>query len=174
MTPTSEKRRGEGEKRRPRLTGAGRSLTAEQHRRTREARAVELAQDYVEVIDDLIAQHGEARVVDIARALGVTHVTVTRTVVRLKKQGLVQTERYRSIFLSPAGKALARRVRKRHATVLEFLLALGVSESIARIDAEGIEHHVSEQTVQAFAKYCKTTTSGKGVRVQSRRGDRHA
>ena len=40
--------------------------SAEQHRRTRQARAGELAQDYVEVIDDLIAECGEARVVDIA------------------------------------------------------------------------------------------------------------
>lgn len=139
----------------------GRSVSAEQHRRARAARAGELAQDYVEVIDDLIKERGEARVVDIAKALGVTHVTVTRTIVRLQKQGLVQTERYRSIFLSPEGALLAQRVRKRHAIVLDLLCALGVPEAIARVDAEGIEHHVSEETVRAFSRFCARNRRGK-------------
>ena len=137
-------------------TGSLARTTAEQHRRTRQARAGEVAQDYVEVIDDLIKEFGEARVVDIAKRLGVTHVTVTRTVSRLQKQGLVRTQRYRSIFLSEEGKQLARRVRKRHAVVLQFLLALGIDEDTARVDAEGIEHHVSEETVRAFTRFCRT------------------
>jgi len=157
--------------RRPRKTGSedGRKRTkkgnlvrsqAEQlaspepHRRTREARAEELAEDYVEVIDDLIAEHGEARVVDIAERLGVTHVTVTRTVSRLQKQGLVRSERYRSIFLSQSGTKLASRVRRRHQIVLSFLKALGVDEATARIDAEGIEHYVSDRTLRAFLRFC--------------------
>jgi len=141
--------------------------TAEQHRRTRQARAGELAQDYVEVIADLIRELGEARVVDIAKRLGVTHVTVTRTVSRLQKQGLVRTQRYRSIFLSEEGLRLARRVRKRHAVVLRFLLALGIDEDTARVDAEGIEHHVSEETVRAFTRFCRAR--GRRSRSSSRR-----
>ena len=123
-------------------------MSPESHRKTRLARAEELAEDYVEVIDDLIALHGEARVVAIAERLGVTHVTVTRTVARLQKQGLVTSERYRSIFLSESGRRLAARVRRRHALVLSFLEALGVDRATARIDAEGIEHHVSEATLR--------------------------
>jgi DtxR family manganese transport transcriptional regulator len=142
--------------------------SAEQHRRTRQARAGELAQDYVEVIDDLIAECGEARVVDIAKRLGVTHVTVTRTVSRLQKQGLVRAERYRSIFLSDEGKKLAMWVRRRHKVVLEFLLALGIDEQIARVDAEGIEHHVSDATVRAFTRFCERKR-GAAKRVRSSR-----
>jgi DtxR family manganese transport transcriptional regulator len=74
---------------------------------------------------------------------------------RLQKQGLVCTQRYRSIFLSTEGKQLALRVRKRHAVVLQFLLALGIDEETARVDAEGIEHHVSEDTVRAFTRFCR-------------------
>lgn len=133
---------------------ASTSVSSESHRKARIARAEELAEDYVEVIDDLITALGEARVVDIAQRLGVTHVTVTRTVARLQKQGLVRSERYRSIFLSKAGSQLATRVRRRHALVLSFLRALGIDEETARIDAEGIEHHVSERTLRAFKKFC--------------------
>ena len=57
-------------------------------RRTRE-HAQEIAQDYVEFIAELIAATGEARVIDLARRLGVTHVTVARTIQRLQREGLV-------------------------------------------------------------------------------------
>jgi DtxR family manganese transport transcriptional regulator len=133
---------------------ASENVSSEPHQKARIARAEELAEDYVEVIDDLITATGEARVVDIAERLGVTHVTVTRTVARLQKQGLVRSEKYRSVFLSESGKRLALRVRRRHALVLSFLRALGIDEETARIDAEGIEHHVSERTLRAFRKFC--------------------
>lgn len=152
------------------------NASPESHRKARIARAEELAEDYVEVIDDLITALGEARVVDIAERLAVTHVTVTRTVARLQKQGLVRSEKYRSIFLSESGKRLALRVRRRHALVLAFLQALGIDEETARIDAEGIEHHVSERTLRAFKKFCEMTFTdtqrahlGLGGKARSRR-----
>jgi DtxR family manganese transport transcriptional regulator len=41
----------------------------------------------------------------------------------------------------------------RHETVLKFLLSLGVSPETAEIDAEGIEHHVSAETLQAMSQH---------------------
>lgn len=121
-------------------------------RQTRQEHAQELAQDYVEIIADLIRSTGEARVSDLARRLGVTHVTVGRTVRRLQRDGLVLTQPYRSIFLTDSGRRLADESRRRHAIVLEFLVSLGVPEAIARSDAEGIEHHVSKETLAAFSR----------------------
>jgi DtxR family manganese transport transcriptional regulator len=47
--------------------------------------------------------------------------------------------------------------------VLQFLLALGIDEETARVDAEGIEHHVSDETVRAFTRFCrKGKTSIRG------------
>src|SRR6476620_5609202 len=94
--------------------------------RARRDRAQELAQDYVELIAELIDRTGEARAVDLARRLGVTHVTVNRAVQRLRRGGLVTTEPYRSIFLTPAGRRLARETRERHDLVVSMLTALGV------------------------------------------------
>jgi DtxR family manganese transport transcriptional regulator len=34
-----------------------------------------------------------------------------------------------------------------------LLRALGVSEPVAHADAEGIEHHVSRETLAAFERY---------------------
>jgi DtxR family manganese transport transcriptional regulator len=120
--------------------------------RVREAHAKELAEDYVEAIDDLIRERGEARVVDLAHHFGVSHVTVSRALGRLQRDGLVQTQPYRPVHLTPSGRQLAASSRQRHQIVLAFLLWLGISPRAAEIDAEGVEHHVSLPTLQLFAQ----------------------
>lgn len=121
--------------------------------RTREDHSRENAEDYVELIDAITREKGKTRAVDLARRLGISHVTVTKTVQRLAREGLVASEPYRSIFLTDEGKKLAEKARKRHELVHRFLAALGVPASQAEIDAEGIEHHVSEQTLEAMRRY---------------------
>jgi len=126
---------------------------AEVHRQTRRAHSREIAEDYCELIAQLTAGEGEARVTDLARRLGVSHVTVVRTVARLARDGLVTNRPYRSIFLTEAGRALADHSRRRHETVLRFLMALGVSRAAAEFDAEGIEHHVCKETLTALERF---------------------
>ncbi|HEY5893465.1 MAG TPA: manganese-binding transcriptional regulator MntR [Chthoniobacterales bacterium] len=121
-------------------------------RRTRVEHSQETAQDYVELIASLIEQTGEARIVDIARHLGVTHVTVARTIQRLQRDGFVTTQPYRSIFLTDTGRKLAEESRRRHEIVVAFLRSLGIPDAVAQSDAEGIEHHVSKETLAAFQK----------------------
>jgi DtxR family manganese transport transcriptional regulator len=125
---------------------------AENFRQTRRARKSEIAEDYVELIADLIDTSGEARAVDIARRLGVSHATVIKTIGRLQRDGLVATKPYRAVFLTEEGRRLASWSRQRHELVLKFLLAIGVSEETAHADAEGIEHHVSPETLAAFER----------------------
>jgi DtxR family manganese transport transcriptional regulator len=131
------------------------SQQAENLRRSRRDRALETAQDYVEAIADLSVSLGEARVTDLARRLGVTHVTVNRTLSRLRRAGFVNTKPYRAIFLTGAGLKLAEETKERHETVTAFLRSLGISEKIAELDAEGIEHHVSPETLAAFERLLK-------------------
>lgn len=128
------------------------SSQAEGFRTTREAHAREITEDYVEAIAELTESIGEARVTDLAIRLGVTHVTVNRTVARLQETGYVTTQPYRAIFLTATGKKLAAESKLRHETVVRFLRSLGVPESIAQLDAEGIEHHVSPETLAAFKR----------------------
>ena len=143
--------------------------TAAIQRHTRRAHAQERAQDYVEAIADLMAEHGEARATDIARSLGVTHVTVIRTVQRLQREGLVKTLPYRSIFLTPAGRALAARAKDRHQTVVAFLELLGVPRTDAMADAEGIEHHVGPATLAAMNKFLAAERPRRRAGKQSTR-----
>lgn len=129
-------------------------------RRTRQEHTQETAQDYVELIAEMIARTGEARVTDLARSLGVTHVTVARTIQRLQRDGLVTSLPYRSIFLTEAGRLLSEESRRRHEIVVAFLLSLGVPEGVARSDAEGIEHHVSQEALAAFLRHLDAGPTG--------------
>lgn len=113
----------------------------------------ETAEDYVEAIAQISAQSGICRVIDLARTFAVSSVTVNRTLARLKRDGWIDVEPYGPVMLTEAGRQLAERCRLRHETVLNFLLSLGISPETAEIDAEGIEHHVSPETLQAMAKH---------------------
>ena len=119
----------------------------------RKAHQSETAEDYVELIADLIEATGEARVGDLSKRIGVSHTTVNKIIIRLKKEGLVISQPYRSLFLSEDGKALAEKCKQRHIIVLNFLKAIGVRKKTAELDAEGIEHHVSEETLCAFQAF---------------------
>ena len=128
---------------------------AENFRRSRRDHSLETAQDYAEAIADLTSAQGEARVVDLARRLGVTHVTVNRTLARLQRAGYVNTRPYRAIFLTDVGRKLAAESKQRHQTVVAFLHSLGIPKKTAELDAEGIEHHVSPETLRAFERRLK-------------------
>lgn len=121
-------------------------------RHTREARRTEVTEDYVELIADLIDNGGEARAVDIAERLGVSHATVVKTITRLQQSGLVTSRPYRAIFLTDNGRKIADQSRQRHEIVVDFLRAIGVSDETAHTDAEGMEHHCSSETLAAFER----------------------
>ncbi len=124
-------------------------------RQVREAHRRELIDDYVELISDLIREVGEVRQVDMAARLGVSQPTVAKMLKRLATVGLIQQIPWRGVFLTPEGEKLAQMSRERHQIVENFFLALGISAETARIDAEGVEHHVSEETLAAFSKFCE-------------------
>ncbi|MCM2292096.1 manganese-binding transcriptional regulator MntR [Allorhizobium sp. BGMRC 0089] len=121
-------------------------------RQTRQSQRLALVEDYVELIADLIAEGREARQVDIAQRMGVAQPTVAKMLARLTEQGLISRKPYRGVFLTEAGERLAQESRERHETVENFLKMLGVDERTARIDAEGIEHYVSAETLDAFRR----------------------
>ena len=113
----------------------------------------ETAEDYVELIAELIAERGEARATDVAKRLGVSNPTVNKTLKRLSDEGLIEQEPYRAIFLTVAGKRMAADGQRKHRIVEDFLMAIGISAETARIDSEGIEHHVSAESLAAMAKF---------------------
>ncbi len=129
-------------------------------RRIRADHQTELAEDYVELIADLVEERGEARGTDIAERLGVSNATVVKTLRRLQDEQLIRQEPYRAVFLTDAGRRMADDSRRRHTIVESFLIALGVKPDIARIDAEGLEHHVSADTLDAMECFLRNCGAG--------------
>jgi len=124
----------------------------------REAHKSEATEDYVELIDDLIRVCGEARLVEVANRMGVTQPTASKTLARLQRDGFIESEPYRSIFLTMRGKALAEESRNKHQIVFDFLVSIGVSKETAKRDSEGMEHHVSEETLNTFKKMIRKSS----------------
>ena len=119
----------------------------------RAAHQMETIEDYVELIADLIDATQEARLSDIAARLGVSCPTVSKMLDRLRADGYVDSQRYRAIFLTDKGRALAEKCRKRHQIIYDFLVRLGVDPTTAAMDTEGIEHHISAKTLEIFARF---------------------
>ncbi|NLN27256.1 MAG: transcriptional regulator MntR [Firmicutes bacterium] len=111
------------------------------------------AEDYLERIYALIQEKGYARVSDIAEALQVSPSTVTRMVQKLDEQDLLTYEKYRGLSLTEEGERVGRAIHKRHKALEAFLSLLGIRdrETIEQ-DIEGIEHHLSPNTLHRLTQ----------------------
>ena len=108
-------------------------------------------EDHIEIIYSLIDQKGYARVSDIAEALSVLPSSVTKMVQKLDKDGYLIYERYRGLVLTPQGQKLGKRLVKRHDLLEQFLRLIGVDEERIYNDVEGIEHHLSWNSINRIA-----------------------
>ena len=124
-------------------------------KKVRNAHKTENTEDYLELIEGLIELKGEARIVDIAEKLDIAQATTNKTIIRLHKQGYIEKEPYRSIFLTQKGKVIANKSKKKHIIVFNFLKKLGLDNKTASADSEGIEHHVSDKTLLRMEKFNK-------------------
>lgn len=113
------------------------------------------AEDYLERIHELIEEKGYARVVDIASTLEVKQASVTSMVQKLGELGYVKYEKYRGLLLTDKGREVARRIQKRHETLSRFFSLLGLDPKTQQADIEGIEHHLSPETVECLADLAK-------------------
>jgi Mn-dependent DtxR family transcriptional regulator len=104
-------------------------------------------EDYLEVVYGLIQQKGYARSADIAELLNVRTPSVTSMLQRLDRMGLIVYERYRGLTLTERGERMAKFSQQKHVTLIKFLKILGIEEHTAKLDAEGIEHHVHRTTI---------------------------
>jgi Mn-dependent DtxR family transcriptional regulator len=108
-------------------------------------------EDHIEIIYSLIEQKGYARVSDIAESLSVLPSSVTKMVQKLDKDGYLIYERYRGLVLTPQGQKLGKRLVKRHDLLEQFLRLIGVDEERIYEDVEGIEHHLSWNSINRIA-----------------------
>jgi Mn-dependent DtxR family transcriptional regulator len=112
-----------------------------------QTRAVE---DYLEQIHNLIELKGYARVVDIAANLSISQASVTAMIQKLDAEGFVVYERYRGVTLTEQGLAVGQAIAHRHDVLSRLLTSFGLDPETVHRDVEGMEHHMSRQTLQAL------------------------
>jgi len=105
--------------------------------------------DYLEQILHLIEEKGYARPVDVSGRLGISQASVTNMLQRLDTEGLVKHEKYRGTTLTDEGRRIAQAIIDRHETLTEFLRLFDISEETIYKDVEGMEHHISRDTLDA-------------------------
>jgi DtxR family manganese transport transcriptional regulator len=124
-----------------------------QYSKIRSQNKNEILEDYVEAIQEISEIKGDVKNADLAIHFSVSQATVNKNLKRLISYNLAKSEPYRSIFLTNEGKKLASISKQKHQIVYNFLIKLGVSKKIAQFDSEGIEHHVSEETLKLMKKF---------------------
>ncbi len=110
------------------------------------------AEDYLERIHELIESKGNAHVADIAQSLNVGQPSVTSMVQKLADEGYLRYEKYRSLTLTDAGRAVAEKIRNRHAVLASFFTLFDLDDDTQARDIEGIEHHLPHDTVAAIER----------------------
>jgi Mn-dependent DtxR family transcriptional regulator len=107
-------------------------------------------EDYLEQIHNLIAQKGYARVVDIAGNLKISQASVTNMIQRMDADGLVVYERYRGVVLTETGRKVGEEIARRHEVLTRLLAGFGLDAATVHQDVEGMEHHISRQTLEVL------------------------
>lgn len=105
-------------------------------------------EDYIEQIYLLTEQKGYARVTDIAEIFDVHPSAVTKMIQKLDKNSYVDYERYRGFILTSKGEEVGKKLVFRHDLLEEFLELIGVDKDLIYEDVEGIEHHLSWDSIE--------------------------
>jgi len=126
-------------------------------------------EDYLERIYLLIEDKGYARVSDIAEALAVQPSSVTKMIQKLDKNEYLIYEKYRGLILTPKGKNIGKKLVDRHSILEDFLRILGIqNEELIFRDVEGIEHHLSWESIEAIQRLVDYLKQDSDFMVQFR------
>jgi DtxR family Mn-dependent transcriptional regulator len=109
--------------------------------------------DYLKAIWELGGE-GTASTKDVAQRLSISSGSVSNMFMRLREMGLVEYERYQGASLTVAGRVEALRLLRRHRLIETFLLkCLGYSWEDVHVEAESLEHSVSDAFTERLAEF---------------------
>jgi Mn-dependent DtxR family transcriptional regulator len=81
----------------------------------------------------------------------VRQASVTSMVQKLGDLGYVNYVKYRGLALTEKGRSVADKIQRRHETLTRFFSLLELDAQTQQLDIEGIEHHLSPETVDSLA-----------------------
>lgn len=110
-------------------------------------------EDYLKVISELVELKGYATPSSISNYMNVRPPSVTKMLRRLDKEGYIEYTKYQGLRLNPKGKNIANEIRQKHSDLLEFFEMIGVNNSVANKDVEGMEHYLNPKTIEVNGSY---------------------
>ncbi|MDR3287887.1 MAG: metal-dependent transcriptional regulator [Peptococcaceae bacterium] len=119
-------------------------------------RILKSAEDYLETIFILKKQLGEVRSIDVVNHLKFSKPSVSIAMKTLRENDYIIVNSLGYISLTEKGLEIAVRVSEKHHVLIQFLMALGVSEESAKEDACKIEHDISEESYAKLKSYYMT------------------
>lgn len=118
---------------------------------------LESGEMYLETILILTQQKGSVRSIDVGEYMGYSKPSVSRAVGILRRGGYLNMDSHGALTLTDSGYEIASKILERHRILTEFLVEIGVSEEVASEDACKIEHHVSDETMDAIRRHFNKT-----------------
>lgn len=153
------------------MVGSTARMEALMRAHKRERGSVKLAEEYLEAVYEIFQQRGgKVRPVDVARTLNVAPSTVKKVVDGLCEKGYLRYERYKRLELTPEGLAKVRQLKHRHDTVSKLFQTLGLNELDAEIEAERMEHTLSERSTQLLEALIEILQSDEELLKRIRAG----
>ncbi|MDI3480753.1 MAG: hypothetical protein PWQ97_408 [Tepidanaerobacteraceae bacterium] len=108
-------------------------------------------EDYLEMIYRSCSTEGYVRINQLAEQLNVKASSASKVVQKLAQMGYLAYEKYGIIQMTQKGTILGSFLLNRHKTVENFLINLGVKDTVL-VDTEMIEHHISMDTLEKIER----------------------
>jgi len=112
-------------------------------------------EEYIETIHFLEKRDGRAQTGALAAEMGLKPPSITQMLQKLEKEGLIEYASYTGARLTPAGGKLATDLTRRHRTIADFLVLIGIPKDLAEAEACRIEHTISTGTVSEIGRFMR-------------------
>lgn len=103
-------------------------------------------EDYLEAVLILQKKKGMVRSVDLARHMGFSKPSISHAVSALRDGGFLTMDADGFLHLTDIGREVAEKIYERHCFFREQLIAAGIDEKTAELEACQMEHAISEDT----------------------------
>lgn len=113
----------------------------------------ESTENYLETILILSERNSKVRSIDVAHELSFSKPSVSVAMKSLREKEYITIDENGNIFLTAAGKSIAKKVFERHNIIADALMLLGVDKETAYNDSCKIKHHLSESSFEKIKRH---------------------
>ncbi|PWW32113.1 DtxR family iron (metal) dependent repressor [Cytobacillus oceanisediminis] len=111
---------------------------------------------YIIEIYNLERKYGHATISDIAELLNVTVSSASKMVAKLKKQGFVNFQPYRTVTLTKKGLEIGNQLEYTNKTLVEFYKYIGIEEKKITQEVKEIEVYINPEVVTKIKSFLET------------------